>query len=460
MTSWRPKLTATGSAPLYRRLGGAIARDIESGKLAPGERLPPQRELADALSISVGAVTRAYDDAARRGLIAAHVGRGTFVIDRAHRTSAPDEPIDLSLNTAPISAVDVMVETVDALRRTTTWAHRLAYQPPCGTDGDRRARAAWLGRTAGLDDLDWRTLLCCAGAQNAMAIALAALCRPGDTVLSEAASFPGVKSLAAQQGYRLHGVDIDGDGLRPAALDRAAVATGARVVYALPTLQNPTARVMTAARRADIVKVARARDLWIIEDDVYAPYARQLGLPPLAALAPERTIYVSSLSKILSPGLRTGFVVAPAGERFDACVRAARAFNHSPSGVSAAIATDWLDSGRADDLARDVCAESEIRTAMARTALAGILEEPAAAMTVHVWLPMKELDAERVVARAWAAGVRLTAPAAFAVSPGKPVNGLRLCLGNAANRAALERALSVLKAALAGDVDAGMQASL
>ena len=205
------------SMPLYRQLVEAISADIEAGKLAPGARLPPQRDLAYALSISVGAVTRAYDDAARRGLISAHVGRGTFVIDRSRGEAAPNGPIDLSINTPPVAPVNAMVETIVSLRRTTSWTERLGYQPPCGLDVDRRAYAAWLTRTAGFDGLDWRTLICCSGAQNAMAIAFAALCKPGDTILCEAATFSGAKALAAQQGYRLHGVE-DGCGRRPAPI--------------------------------------------------------------------------------------------------------------------------------------------------------------------------------------------------------------------------------------------------
>lgn len=460
MPPWRPKLSTARSTPLYRRLVTAMAADIESGRLAPGERLPPQRDLAYALSISVGAVTRAYDDAAQRGLVAAHVGRGTFVVDRAGRDTVADGPIDLSINTAPIAPMDVMVETIAALRRSASWAERLDYQPPCGLDVDRRAGAAWLTRTAGFDNLDWRSLICCSGSQNAMAIALAALCKSGDTILCEAATFSGAKALAAQQGYRLQGVEMDAQGVRPQALDRAAATSGARVFYTLPTLQNPTARVMGRERRAEIVRIARARDLWIVEDDIYAPYAHHLGLPPLAMLAPERTLYVSSLSKILSPGLRAGFLVAPPGETFDGCLRALRALIHSPAGLGAAIATDWIESGRADELARDVRAETSARTAMALTALEGMADEPQTAMSLHLWLPMREIDAERTVARALTAGLRLTPPSAFAVADGKMASGVRLCIGCAANRATLERALSILKDAVKGDVDDRIRASL
>lgn len=460
MTMWRPRLSAARSMPLYRRLVEALSSDIEAGKLEAGTQLPPQRDLAHALSISVGAVTRAYEDAARRGLVLAHVGRGTFVIDRSHANDVKDGLIDLSINTAPIAPINAMLESIRALRRTSSWIDRLGYLPPCGLDVDRQAAASWLTRSAGYDGLDWRTLLCCSGAQSALTMALGALCKPNDTVLCEAATYSGARSLAEQQGYCLHGVEMDAQGVRPQSLDRAAASTGARVFYALPTLQNPTARTMGRERRADIVKIARARNLWIVEDDVYAPYARHLGLSPIAALAPERTLYVSSWSKVLSPGLRVGFLVAPAGEVFDRCVRATRAFVHSPAGIGAAVATDWIESGRADELARDTRAEAGARTAMALAALAGAIEEPQTAASLHLWLPMRAIDAERAAARALTAGVRVTSPQAFDVSGNKMVSGLRLCIGSAANRATLQRALSILKVALSGEVDDRTRASL
>jgi DNA-binding transcriptional MocR family regulator len=151
-----------------------------------------------------------------------------------------------------------MAETIATLHRTASWAERLSYQTPCGLDVDRQAGSAWLNRTVGFESLDWRTLICCSGAQNAMAIALTALCERGDVVLCEAATFSGVKALATQFGYRLHGVGIDTQGAQPESLDRAVAQTGARVFYALPTLQNPTARTMDLKRRAEIVEIVRA----------------------------------------------------------------------------------------------------------------------------------------------------------------------------------------------------------
>jgi DNA-binding transcriptional MocR family regulator len=301
--------------------------------------------------------------------------------------------------------------------------------------------------------LDWRTLICCSGAQNAMAIAFAALCEPGDGVLCEAASFSGAKALASQLRLKLHGVAMDAQGAQPESLDRAAKATGARLLYLVPTLQNPTGRTMDPKRRADIVTIARARNLWIVEDDIYAPYARHLDFPPIASMAPERTLYVSSLSKVLSPGLRAGFLIAPAGELFDRCVRTMRALIHSPSGIGTAIATDWFESGRADQLARDAVAETQARTAMTLAAMQGAVEQPQTSNSLHLWLPMPEAEAQRVVTGASSAGLRLSAPGAFAISDASPVSGVRLCIGSAANRATLERALSILTGVLKGEVN-------
>ncbi len=448
MPSWHPQLPSSGYESLYRRLVDAIASDIEAGRLTPGTRLPPQRELAHLLSISLGAVTRAYDEATRRGLLTAHVGRGTFVADPTPADSAYEGEIDLSINTAPaIQRHSAMVETLAALRRRPDWEARVSYLPPCGLDDDRRAAMAWLERTAGLEGRDWRTLISCSGAQNAMAIAMAATCRPGDSVLCEALTFSGARSLADMQDYHLHGVEMDDEGVNPAALDRAAARSGARVFYTLPTLHNPTGRTASLARRQEIVKVARTRNLLIIEDDVYALYARNLVLPPLATLAPERAFYISSMSKLVSPGLRQGFLVTPGGEFFDRCINAARAFMHSPSGISGAVATEWFQSGRADDMVRGVCEEMAARTQMALAAIGGMVETQPAKQTLHLWLGMEPDEAERICGRALRGGLRLAAPDAFLVPMTNGQTGLRLCIGAASNRATLARALDILTTA-------------
>jgi DNA-binding transcriptional MocR family regulator len=452
MTAWKPLLDRSDPVPLYRQLIDAMTADIESGRLPVGAKLPPHRELAHQLSISVGAVTRAYQEATERGLIGGHVGRGTFVADRSPESSE-NGLIDLTLNLAPSDARDAVLEAMTTLRRRSAWADRLSYQATYGLNPDRQAAADWLGRMGNLGQVDWRMVICCSGAQTAMAIAFTALVAPGDPVLCEASTFPGGKALAGQLGMRLHGVAMDCEGAIPQALDRAAAETGARLFYTLPTLQNPTARTMSAERRAEIVNVARKRGLWLVEDDVYAPYARHLDMSPLVALAPERTIYVSSMSKIVAPGLRAGFLFAPSGELFGRCTRAARALVHSPSSIGNAVITQLILSGRADEIASAAVAQARERMRLASVLLGDAIGNIIPEASLHMWLPMREIEAERVVGRASHAGIRLNSPAAFRVAGDAAEHGLRVCIGSVATKPVLEKVLTTLKSILC---DGGM----
>jgi DNA-binding transcriptional MocR family regulator len=260
--TWTPTLP-DGDAPIYERLTAALACDIASGVLTPGERLPPQRVLAFRLGLGVGTVTRAYAEAEQRGLLASQVGRGSFVARQLGASSQP-AVLDLARNAPPPELAQARLGSAMArLARRRDLVSRLGYPPADGFEADRAAGAAWLAHIAGWDDLDPARVICTAGAQQAVAIALASVCRPGDTVIAEAATFTGLKSLASHMGYRLAPAALDVHGLTPEALDRVAAETGARVCYVLPS-HNPTARVMGEARRREIAEVARARDLILI----------------------------------------------------------------------------------------------------------------------------------------------------------------------------------------------------
>src|SRR3546814_2600007 len=139
---------------------------------------------------------------------------------------------------------------------------------------------------------------------------LAVLAEPGEPVLAEALTYPGVLDAARLLRRPLKPVAMDEEGVIPGALDEAAAATGARTVVLVPTIQNPTATVMGAERRRAITEVARRRNLMIVEDDVYG-FLLESRPPPIATFAPERTVYLTSASKCLAPGLRAGWIAAP-----------------------------------------------------------------------------------------------------------------------------------------------------
>jgi len=449
MSDWTPTLP-TGAEPAYARILARLAADIGAGALAPGARLPTQRRLAERLGVGLGTVTRAYAEAEARGLIDAVVGRGSFV---ARPRSIAPEPgggvIDLARNLPPSAAIaPALRQAFAALARRSDLAARLDYAPADGFAADRSAAALWLQRTSSFPSADPDRLIVTAGAQQAITVALAAACRPGEALVVEEATFHGARLAAAHLGLRLAPVAMDAEGVTPEALERAVAETGARTAYLQP-FQNPTARVMSLARRQDIVATAQRLGVTLVEDDLYGVHVADLALPPLAQLAPEQVLYISGLSKSLAPGLRTGYLIASAALRARA-LEALRAVAFGPPTFGPLIATHWIESGEAFAILAETLADLTRRTELARTLLAGHIEPMSRRESPHLWLPLGALEAEQVAGQALRAGVELTPPAA-PFAPGVAVNGLRVCLGAAPDLAMLERGLRVVAAALSPD---------
>jgi len=461
--SWTPAIEDLPGT-LHDRLLRALRDGIASGTLAAESRLPPHRELATRLGIGVGTVTRAYAEAERLGLLTSTVGKGTYIAPAAVAGHEPDEPgtvVDLSLNVQAIATATARVgEALARLQHRPDLAGSLSVAPHAGIERHRQVLAGWFREAARFDGLDWRRLMITTGAQQAMSIVVDTLCAPGDVILVEAATFSGIRALAEHRGCRCVGVAMDDEGLLPEALERAARATGARLLYVMPTLQNPTTRTMSRRRREEIVRVARALDLTLLEDDIYAPLAFALesrpDLVPLASLAPERTCHVSSVSKAVAMGLRAGILVAPDAERFEAFGRTMRADCWAASAIASLLACQMIVDGAADEVRKAVALEATSRMTMARRMLGDAIAPPSFGASLHAWLPMPEIQAERISNGALRRGVILTPPSSFVVD-GSLISGLRLCL-NAVPRPQLERALRALRSALADELMPGHRA--
>lgn len=461
---WTPSLTGN-TGTLHTRLLHALRRDIASGALYAEGRMPPHRELARRLGIGVGTVTRAYAEAERLGLLTSMIGRGTFVAPSAappvesipgSYSEDPSGLIDLSLNIPTLEAVSARIgDVLDRVRNRPDIGQFVTLTPHAGIDSHRQALAEWLQSAAHFRDVDWRKMIVTTGAQHAMSLCIDELCRPGDVVLTEAATFGGIRAIADARELRCIGVPMDRDGIIPDALEDAIRTHGGKVLYFQPTLQNPTTRTMPLSRRQKIVEIARRHDVSLIEDDVDALVAFALAsaltdLFPLAMLAPERTFYVSSVSKALGPGLRVGMLVAPDQERFDRLCVGMRASCYAAGTLGPLIVMQWIKDGVADDIVGAVAQEASSRLILAQRMLGDAIETPSFPTSLHAWLPMSELRAERVANSALRRGVVLTPPTSFLVN-GEAVSGLRLCL-NMVPRRELERALRIVRSVLADEV--------
>lgn len=443
MTIWVPDLSSR-SGPVYRALADAIIDAIESGTLPAGMRLPPQRELAWKLGVTVGTVSRGYMEAERLGYLSGEVGRGTY----ARRPSAappagshqPGAPIDLSHN-ALATAETRQALTARLAGVTPRDIECLIGYPPVGGHlAHREAIAGWLsqvGLSVRPDDV-----IITAGAQQALGVALALFGGGGRPVLMERMTYSLWIDVARLSERAIEPVEMDAEGMLPDSLEAAARRSGGRLVMLQPTLQNPTNATMSPARRHAIAEVARREDLILIEDDVYGtlPAHRPVAL---ASMAPERTIYIGSASKCFVPGLRIGWIAAPA-QMVPRFAGAVHAHSLGPSGLNAEIVARWITDGTADRLVQAQRRELEARQQLASEALAGLAMrgDPG---SMHVLLtPPNPWTAAGFALAAESRGIIVVPASRFAVEPESAPESVRISLGGAADRTVLRSALATL----------------
>jgi DNA-binding transcriptional MocR family regulator len=430
--------------PIYTAIARALGAAIEAGDLQPGDRLPPQRELAKRLGVDLTTVTRAYAVARTLGLIEGEVGRGSFV--RARTEDDEAGLVDLSMNLPPppegLSLGALLGETVTSLLQRVDPTVLMAYHPGFGAPGQRRAGADWLAPCLGERAPD--CLLVSPGAQAALAATLSVLCRPGDAVVAEGLTYPGFRAVAAQLGLRVVACASDAHGALPASLEAVCRREGAKAAYLVPTLQNPTATTMPVERRREVAGVIDRAGAWLIEDD---PYSRLYDAPaPAVSSFLGRGVYIGTLAKTLSPGFRIAYVACPKPDDAARVATALRAFALMPAPLMAAVATTWIRQGRAGAVLRAVRAEARARRALAAQILPAAMGPNE---SLHVWLPLPpDLPAERFRLAAQQRGLALVTQEAFAVDPGAPP-GLRLSLGGPGRRPVLESALRNLAELLA-----------
>jgi DNA-binding transcriptional MocR family regulator len=452
---WHPSGTKEAAGPIYLAIAEAMAGDIAAGRLLPGQRLPPHRMLAQALDVDLTTVTRAYNEARRRGLIDAAPGRGTFVRAVA-RPSVPgrgDErrsaAVDISMNLPPAPddarLRERFSQTLAELGRRPDFHALLSYRPSAGDEEDRAAGATWLR----LRDLDAtpQCVVVCPGAQVALMVLLTTLLKPGDTLLTECLTYPGLRALAAHVGVRLQGLAMDAEGPTPDAFEAACRGGRAKALYCVPTIHNPTTATMSAARRAQIAEIARRHGILIVEDDAYGFLPTQAP-KPLAAYAPELTYHVATLSKCLTPALRVAYVLTP--EAGDAVRLAAgqRATALMTAPILAATASRWIGNGDAQAIVAAVRRESMARQQIACDILPADLVA-ADPQGHHLWLSLPPAwTGGEFAGHARRHGLAAVAGEAFAVEMGGAGAAVRLSLGAAPTRDHLRQALRIVVGAL------------
>lgn len=452
MTIWLPHLPPTGTR--YRALADAIGEAIADGVLREGQRLPPQRRLADALDVTVGTVTRAYAEAERRGLVEARVGSGTYV--RSHSSSVVFRQvgastdiacIDLSLSLPPPhpDRPQGLGDALDAIRRDPQrLIESVAYQPEQGIQRHREILAAWMKRLG--IPMGAEELLVTQGGQHGIFLALQALTQPGERIAASALTYPGLIGAAQQLHLKTLRVALDDGGMDTEALARLCLQQSPRLVYVTPDQNNPTGACLSEDRRAHLVELARRHDFWIVEDGVQYLPVEERGTP-LYRLAPERTLYLFSTSKVLAGGLRVGVMRIPAElkERL-ATLQRAQSWMVAPLMVE--VVCRWIESGAAERLLNWQLDEIAARQALARKRLAAFAPT-GRPHGFHLWLPLPAGQrAAALTEQLEQQGVRVTSAEPFCVGSEPAPQAVRLCISAATSRELLGRALDILVEAL------------
>jgi DNA-binding transcriptional MocR family regulator len=446
MTMWTPDLAPRG--PRYLALADAIEQDVVTGTLAAGTRLPPQRGLAYRLGVTVGTVSRAYALVAARGLVSGEVGRGTFV--RALETEPRVNPIEdcaadlikLTVNGPPDPGDCALLREglADLAARPAALEHLMSYTPKRGLFDHRAAAAAWIGALS--IDAHADDVLLTGGAHQAVFATLSGLAAPGEGVLIESLTYAGICHVAERSGLRLRGLALDDEGVLPDAIDAACRSEPARLLVLNPTIHNPTTATMSAERCRAIVALARKHDLIVIEDDVYGRLPEQRAAP-IAALAPERTIYITSASKSIAPGLRLGMLLSP--QRYLEPIAEAQhdLFLTCPP-LMAELFKLWQGDGTAQRLAQRQLVEARVRQDLAREIL-GNRSYRAQPTSYHLWLLLPPpWRSSQFVAVARERGVAIDPGSAFAVDRDQAPHAVRVSLSAASSRERLQRGLRIL----------------
>ncbi len=448
-TIWIPDLSAL-PGPKYLALTRALRAAVRGGDLVPGVQLPTVRDLAWRLGVTPGTVARAYQAAVQEGLAEAVVGRGTFVASPAAARPGPQVALHLEqdrrlvdLRTPQMPDVGQAAALAEAMRTAAGQIGEgwLSYPSQRDEAGLRHAVRNWLADLV-LGPYGAEDLALTGGGQHGINVVMQCVLRgERPVVLAEELAYPGIRHAGRLNRAEVLGIETDADGMKAEAFEAACRRYRPQLVCLTTEAQNPTTARMGLERRAAIAEIARAHDVWVLEDDCYTLSGDRL--PAFRALAPERTFYIGSLSKTVSPALRLGWVLCPTGMG-DAARLVVQHGQFALSRPVSAITEALLISGAARRLRDAVCDELDqrIEAMVNRLGAFDLAWQPG---LPFAWLSLPIGWRASTLARAAEVeGVLLRTADEFALVHGRAPNAIRLAIAGNIPRNRYEGGLDIL----------------
>ncbi|UOQ48706.1 PLP-dependent aminotransferase family protein [Gracilibacillus caseinilyticus] len=352
--SWKPDKQIL-KRPYYQSLAALLEQEITNGFLAPGTKLPPQRELADFLDLNFTTITRAYKVCEERGLIYAVTGSGTFVSANATRsiTISTDQVatnIDLGF-VASFEQTNAMVtETIEEVVKKNYLEQLLNYNDPTGIPHQKKAALNWMASFGISVDQDHVAIV--SGAQNALAISMSALFEPGNRIATDLYTYSNFIELAKMYQIQLVPIISDTYGMSAEELEKQCNKTNIHGIFLMPSCSNPTTIMIPDFRKRELAEVIRKHRLILIEDDIHAFLTAGI-IPdyqqPMFHLLPEQTVYICGTGKSICSGLRVAYMVYGDVLR-EKILRAIFNINLKTSSLDVEIITELILSGKAHEI--------------------------------------------------------------------------------------------------------------
>ncbi len=422
-------------SPRYKSIVDTLAAQINSGELAPGYKLATHRQLAAQHKIALVTASRVYAELEEMGLVSGEAGRGTFVRETAlplgngiDQPAAKEGVIDLNFNSPSLpSQTKLLRDSLQKMAASGDLETLLHYQPHAGRKHEREIMAAHLALSG--VQVDATQVLIVSGAQHGLACTVMTLLKPGDVVAVDALTYPGFKVLAQVHRLELVAIPVTKNGPDFAALQKLCTERPVRAVYTMPTMHNPLGWVLSLEQREQIVRIAKAHELLIIEDAAYA-FLADNPPPPLFALSGDNCVYISGISKSIATGLRVGYVAAP--DKWVAKIdRTIRATTWNTPGLMTALACSWVEDKTVAILEREKREDARKRQLLAAQVFEGMnyISHPS---SYFLWLPLpEEVREDQVVMALLELGISVSGAEPFSTADNVP-HAIRIALGSVA----------------------------